>query len=89
MPLSYLVTPYTLTLSHDNPNATPSPLPRIEHFLRLISPSDFLVVVIAGHGTGVVKKVVREHLKTCRYATAHGPADFEQGGDALMVVALE
>jgi dsDNA-specific endonuclease/ATPase MutS2 len=48
-----------------------------------------VVVVIAGHGTGVVKKVVREHLKSCRYATAHGPADFEQGGDALMVVALE
>ena len=37
-----------------------------------------LGVRCAGHGTGVIKKVVREHLKTCRYAEAYGPADFDQ-----------
>jgi dsDNA-specific endonuclease/ATPase MutS2 len=30
-------------------------------------PTAFL---LSGHGTGVIKKVVQEHLKTCRYAGA-------------------
>ena len=35
------------------------------------------------------KKVVQEHLKKCAYAGAFAPASFEQGGDALTVVAVK
>ena len=45
--------------------------------------------LVAGHGTGVVKKVVQDHLKKCTYAGAYGAASFEQGGDALTVVAVK
>jgi len=47
------------------------------------------VFLLSGHGTGVVKKVVQEHLKKSSYAGAFSPASFEQGGDALTVVAVK
>ncbi|EKX43436.1 hypothetical protein GUITHDRAFT_110559 [Guillardia theta CCMP2712] len=62
----------------------------IDSFLdKMTSANQPTAFILSGHGTGVVKKVVQEHLATCMYAAAYAPASFEQGGDALTVVALK
>ena len=58
----------------------------LDRMMRAGQPTAFL---LSGHGTGVVKKVVQEHLRKCAYAGAFAPASFEQGGDALTVVAVK
>lgn len=65
---------------------------RVQHNFfatQLTRAHSLFLSLVAGHGTGVVKKVVQEHLKNCTYAGAYGAASFEQGGDALTVVAVK
>jgi DNA mismatch repair protein MutS2 len=44
--------------------------------------------VLHGHGTGALKKAVREKVKTSRYAAQVSPAAKEDGGDAWTMVHL-
>ena len=47
-----------------------------------------LVRVIHGHGTGTLKQVLRDYLKTSRYVTTFHPADRNEGGDGVTIIVL-
>jgi len=47
-----------------------------------------VVFVLHGHGTGALRKAVREHLRGSAYVQESRPATRSQGGDALTAVRL-
>ncbi|MCX8124149.1 MAG: endonuclease MutS2 [Spirochaetes bacterium] len=46
------------------------------------------VVVIHGHGTGSLKKAVRDYVKHSFYATNYRPGQPEEGGDGVTIIQL-
>ena len=46
------------------------------------------VYIIHGHGTGALKQVIRDYLKTSPYAKNYYPAPLSEGGDGVTVVEL-
>ena len=47
------------------------------------------VSVLHGHGTGALKRMVREFLLNCGYVKRSYPADAEHGGDAYTIAELK
>jgi DNA mismatch repair protein MutS2 len=45
-------------------------------------------VIVHGHGTGALKRAVRELLADSRYVRLYRPGDSHEGGDGVTVVAL-
>ena len=46
------------------------------------------VRVVHGHGSGRLRKAVREHLRGHRAVSAHRPGEPDEGGDGATVVTL-
>lgn len=46
------------------------------------------VEIIHGHGTGALKKAIREHLTSSPYVKSWRPADIRFGGDGVTVIEL-
>ncbi len=57
----------------------------LDRMLRSGIPS---AVVIHGHGTGILKKTVRERLKDSFYADDFRPGERNEGGDGVTIVRL-
>jgi DNA mismatch repair protein MutS2 len=47
------------------------------------------VFIIHGHGTGALRKVVREYLATSPYVERYRPGGTGEGGDGVSVVSLK
>ncbi len=61
----------------------------IEQFLdRCTRNGDDAALVIHGHGTGAIKRELREWLKRTPYATSFRPGDGNEGGDGVTVVVF-
>ena len=61
----------------------------IEQFLdRATRNGDEMVLIIHGHGTGAIKRELREFLKTSPYARSFRPGDNSEGGDGATAVSL-
>jgi DNA mismatch repair protein MutS2 len=59
----------------------------LEVFLdRAIGEDQEVVIVRHGHGTGALRKAVREHLPLLRHVRTHRPGLPPEGGDAVTVV---
>jgi DNA mismatch repair protein MutS2 len=64
-------------------------LRRIERFLDdAMRKGEPQAVVVHGHGTGALKKDVREYLKLGPYAKSFRPGDANDGGDGVTVISL-
>lgn len=64
-------------------------LRQVEQFLdRAARAGDEAVIVIHGHGTGALKRELREYFARTPYAKAHRPGDATEGGDGVTVVVL-
>ncbi len=64
-------------------------LDAIEAFLdRALRDGREHIFVLHGHGTGALKRAVRDWLGKARSIAAHAPATAEQGGDAYTVARL-
>jgi DNA mismatch repair protein MutS2 len=62
---------------------------RLEEFLdRAALDGRSPVFIIHGHGTGALRKAVREHLNRSRYVRRFQPGGKGQGGDGVTVIAL-
>jgi DNA mismatch repair protein MutS2 len=62
---------------------------QIEQFLdRCVREGDEAALVIHGHGTGAIKRELREWLKRAPYAKSWRPGDSSEGGDGVTVVVL-
>lgn len=46
------------------------------------------ILIIHGHGTGTLKKAIREYLRRSLYVDEFSPASKEQGGDGATIVKL-
>jgi DNA mismatch repair protein MutS2 len=55
-------------------------------FDRAIAEDVEVVFVRHGHGSGALRKAVREHLPRLRHVAAHRPGLSAEGGDAVTVV---
>lgn len=61
----------------------------IEQFLdRNVRKGEPSVIIIHGHGTGAIKRDLREFLKTSPYAQSYRPGEAGEGGDGATVVML-
>ncbi|MEK7280082.1 MAG: Smr/MutS family protein, partial [Nitrospirota bacterium] len=47
------------------------------------------VSLIHGHGTGKLRKMIREHLKESPYVLNYRPGEINEGGDGVTVVELQ
>ena len=64
-------------------------LARVDRFLDDASlRGDGVVFILHGHGTGVLRKAVRAHLKNSPYVRRSRAANRDQGGDAFTAVEL-
>ncbi len=64
-------------------------LRNVESFLdRATRQGDEAVVVVHGHGTGAIKRELREFLKTSPYAQSFRAGEAGEGGDGATVVLL-
>lgn len=62
----------------------------LERFLDTASlQSTSPVMVIHGHGTGAVRRAVREYLDTSSYVRAYRPGEMNEGGDGVTIVDLD
>ncbi len=60
---------------------------KIEQFLdRCTRNGDEAAIIIHGHGTGAIKRDLRESLKRSPYAKSFRPGDASEGGDGVTVV---
>ncbi len=61
----------------------------IEQFLdRCTRNGDDAAIVIHGHGTGAIKRDLRDSLKTSPYAKSFRPGDATEGGDGVTVIVF-
>ena len=61
----------------------------VDHFLdAAIRRGDETAIILHGHGTGVLKQMLREHLDSSPYVRMFRPGEAHEGGDAVTVVAL-
>lgn len=61
----------------------------VEQFLdRALRQGEAAAVILHGHGTGAIKRELREHLRSSPYARSFRPGDGTEGGDAVTVVLL-
>jgi DNA mismatch repair protein MutS2 len=61
----------------------------VERFLdRASRDSEAAAILLHGHGTGALKTMIREYLKTSPYAKRFRPGDATEGGDGATVVEL-
>jgi DNA mismatch repair protein MutS2 len=61
-------------------------LGRVDAFIdRLLGSSEGVGFVLHGHGTGVLKSHVRDHLRASTYVEHSRPAEAGEGGDAFTV----
>ncbi len=58
----------------------------LDQALRLRIPA---VAVIHGHGTGALKRAIRDYVKRCPYAKAWRPGNRGEGGDGVTIVELD
>lgn len=64
-------------------------LRNIEQFLdRCVRNGDESALVIHGHGTGAIKRELRDFLKNSPYAKSFRPGDTGEGGDGVTVIVL-
>jgi DNA mismatch repair protein MutS2 len=64
-------------------------LAKVDGFLdRLLSSGEPSGFVLHGHGTGVLKSAVREHLRASSYIEHSSAADPDSGGDAFTIFWL-
>jgi DNA mismatch repair protein MutS2 len=62
----------------------------LEVFLdRAIGADQEVVIVRHGHGSGALRKAVREHLPSLRCVRTHRPGLPPEGGDAVTVVWVQ
>jgi len=62
----------------------------LEVFLdRAIGADQEVVIVRHGHGSGALRKAVREHLPSLRHVRTHRPGLLPEGGDAVTVVWVQ
>lgn len=63
---------------------------RVEKYLYDVSAAGFKeVMIIHGHGTGVLKKAIRRYLKTLKFIKEFNPGIDLPGGDGVTVVKLK
>jgi DNA mismatch repair protein MutS2 len=48
-----------------------------------------LIRVIHGHGTGRLRQVLREYLKTSPYVSIFRPGERAEGGDGVTIITLK
>ena len=66
---------------------TEDALRKIDQFLdRCSRNDDEAAIIIHGHGTGAIKRDLRESLKRSPYAKSFRPGDASEGGDGVTVV---
>ncbi|MBC8072899.1 MAG: Smr/MutS family protein, partial [Deltaproteobacteria bacterium] len=62
-------------------------VPLLESFLaRAIEDDQEVIVVRHGHGSGALRKLVREHLPRLQHVVRHRPGLPDEGGDSVTVV---
>jgi len=60
----------------------------IDYLDRAIREAKPAVYIIHGHGTGVLKKMVRDYLSTSSYVESFRPGETWEGGDGITVAIL-
>lgn len=61
----------------------------IEQFLdRCVRNGDDSAIVVHGHGTGAIKRELRDFLRNSPYAKSFRPGDGAEGGDGVTVIIL-
>lgn len=64
-------------------------LRQVEQFLdRATRAGEEAAIVVHGHGTGALKRELREYFATTPYAKSFRPGDATEGGDGVTVVVL-
>ncbi len=65
-------------------------LTNLERFLDSASLQSMSpVMIIHGHGTGAIRRAVREYLDTSGYVRAYRPGEMNEGGDGVTIVDLD
>ncbi|MBL8938372.1 MAG: Smr/MutS family protein [Archangium sp.] len=61
----------------------------VERFLDRVSrDGEAAAILLHGHGTGALKTMIREYLRSSPYAKSFRPGDGPEGGDGVTVVVL-